>query len=320
MRLNEGGHAVPGAEPVAQEDSLRVADEIIAALAKAGMRARAAGSAGKKPDGESSGDLDIIVQKSGGGGQRGEILACLRRAQGRDGHAGNAGGQIHWGWEYEARGGGRRVAQVDLEIVPDLEMAAFFRRSPDFRKGESSWKGMFRTALLVQLAKTCPLDKRLYPESKFSRDDGAGEDFAGTPKEFWTYSLMARGLYLKRKSYAGRRQPRVARPRTVEERLVSRDPGEIVRIVLGPRATEADASTLERLLDYALSAKYPHRDARTLSRIFYRMAYGDLVFRDNGHADLKPERKRLFRYLLSRMEAAGLEYSMPDCLDDLKER
>jgi len=139
--------------------------------------------------------------------------------------------------------------QVDFMFTDNLEFAEFVFHSPDFKKAESKYKGMYASVLLQSVIRNIPIDREYWEDGKL--------------KEWKYYSLNQReGLLIKHKTYVGCKGQRIKQAKTVSVDVVSRDPKEIINIIFGNQEAFNYIYTFEGLLYYISSNKFNviHKD------------------------------------------------------------
>lgn len=139
------------------------------------------------------------------------------------------------------------VVQLDLIPVKSMEWARFIYYSPDYRIGESKWKSAHRNWLLsaALVAKREILSKN--PE---------GEVMEYTSPVI----VLPSGLFLNRKSYAGKQKPRLKNPARLSQTFITNDPQELIDYALGPGYTEKDVKTFEQVLSIMTSPSFKYKE------------------------------------------------------------
>ena len=131
--------------------------------------------------------------------------------------------------------------QVDFMFVKNLEFAKFAFHSPDFKKNESKYKGMYASILLMSIIRNVPTGYRKHFED-------------GTLEEWKYYSLSQKdGLLEKHKTFIGVKGKRIKSPKLLEETFITYDVDEIMEIIFGTKDAINYVYTFEGLLDYICS-------------------------------------------------------------------
>lgn len=139
--------------------------------------------------------------------------------------------------------------QVDFMFTDNLEFAKFVFHSPNFKKAESKYKGMYASVLLQSVTRNIPIDREYWED--------------GSLKDWKYYSLNQReGLLIKHKTYIGCKGQKIKQPKTVSVDVVSQDPKEIINIIFGTQEAFNYIYTFEGLLYYISSDKFNviHKD------------------------------------------------------------
>lgn len=266
--LNEGGHTFKDVLPIRGDEALDVANEVIDVI-KDHFHCNMVplGSTGKKTHDETSGDIDIAVDLKWS--QVNVLVDYIEQVwPDTEYHINNGLKVINIGFPYDSVDGPKKV-QIDFMFSTNVEFSSFYYHSPDFKKKESNFKGLYRTNLLVAAASYIPVDKNRYPDEYFTKEDYDGQ-YAGMLKSFWKYTLNGNiGLYLKHVSYEGKNKP-LKNPKKIDDddQFVSDDPKIILKFVLGPKATMNDIQSYENLVQYLLSPKYIYRSREQITSIF----------------------------------------------------
>lgn len=137
-----------------------------------------------------------------------------------------------------------QLVQVDLMMVKDLKMAEWFYFSPSHL--QSKYKGLYRTVLLSVVASFTERK-----ETQFFMED---------PVTWKRYFLKADGLFYGTQTILSLATglPTVKR-RMLQSCLISTEPNEIIRIILGPNACYHDVESFERLLTFIRSEKFQYK-------------------------------------------------------------
>ena len=137
--------------------------------------------------------------------------------------------------------------QVDFMFVDSLKWAQFAYHSPDFKNGESKYKGMYASILLQSVIRNIPI-KEEYDEN-------------GNLINYTYLSLSQKdGLHRKSKTFIGKKGNLVKTPRTIEDKILSNDPEYILMLLFNfgsfknyaipDRELYSIVWSFEKLLDY----------------------------------------------------------------------
>ena len=274
MILNEGGNAIKSSKPIRGDYAERIGLQIINNLKDFGFYCDLLGSTGKKGKEDYSGDIDIAVEASYQE-TKDDLIRYFRNHIGLDIEIYDNKGLkiVSIGIPYEDETKNVSIVQVDFMFVDSREYAKFMYHSPDFRKNESRVKGLYRTNLLVLIAKNTPLvgefEKYMNDSEYFTEDDYDGR-FAGTLKSYWKFSLSyTNGLSIVHKTFEGKNSP-LKNPKTVKEDtvIITRDINDIIKIILGPSASIEDCNSFESLVDFLCSPRYKYKNYGIVPVIF----------------------------------------------------
>lgn len=149
--------------------------------------------------------------------------------------------------------GGLKISNIKFPIIGDdgkfvqidimttfgkdcLRLGEFIYHSPG---NNSKYKGSHRTSLLYTILRFV----HVYPIEYFEN---------GSIKSFDKFSLLPRGLVKQRKTLEGKNGTILKNPRTVVdvEEIISTEPNEIIKYILGEDATINDADSFEKIFQY----------------------------------------------------------------------
>jgi len=248
--LNEGGKALPGVRRVTQQE----ARETIANMEKElfpllgltlNHNAIVIGSATHKPEGETSGDIDIGTQVS-----LSKIDATVKSSGIVSGENWMQGLQV-LSVSYPI-GGNKENGYVQVDFIPikDKKWAEFIYRYPT----GSAYKSAVRNWLLAAIC------------ASVKEHVEYGED--GTTPISWD-GLMLKlndGLFDIHKTFLGtKRQQLLKQGQIAYEGLVTIDPVELVHILFGDEIKPENVETFEDCFAIIKSEKFIHKD--TLDQI-----------------------------------------------------
>ena len=251
--LFEGGNAIKNASPIRGDLALPVANQLMSMLQQKYTTTRMAplGSTGKKGREQRSGDIDIAVEMDFSQAQ--DVQSFIQsKIQGNETNLMSGLEILSIGYPYSIDGVSGTV-QADLMFVPSLDLAAFFYHSPNYIKGESSFKGMVRNVLMIAILKHVPTG---VPNTQFEN---------GHTKDLYKYTIKPKqGLVLLHQTYLGKKGVEVKSKTTIKEdtRVVETSPEKIVEIMLGKGASVLDVNSFESTWNWLASDKFAYKDQR----------------------------------------------------------
>ena len=262
--IQEGGNAVPSAEPIRGDLAGEIAKDVINSVSSTfGCEAEPAGSTGKKGPEMTSGDIDILIglpwEKSEEVAQwvRDSFPGCEMAVQ-------PGFKQISFGYQYDNEGM-PKVAQVDLMFTSNMAWRRWSAYSPS--PYESKFKGLVQTVLLKLIARSKPIDKEKFPDEFYTAEDYGG-GFEGVMKSHWRYMWDAEmGLVIVHRTNVGKKRP--IKSYTIKEDtiVVTSNPDEAMKLIFGPEATLADVKSPETMVAFLFSGKYEYATPEILQRI-----------------------------------------------------
>lgn len=262
--IEEGGNAVPSAQPVRGDLAGEIAKDVINAVSSTfNCEAEPAGSTGKKGREMTSGDIDILL---GLPWERNEEVAQWVKESFPDCEMAVQPGfkQISFGYQYD-EDGTPKVAQVDLMFTSNLNWRRWSAYSPS--PYESKFKGLVQTVLLKLIARSKPIDKEKFPDEFYTAEDYGG-GFEGVVKSHWRYMWDAEmGLVIVHRTNQGKKRP--IKSYTIKEDtiVVTSNPDEAMKLIFGPEATLADMKSPETMVAFLFSGKYAYATPEILQRI-----------------------------------------------------
>ena len=262
--IQEGGNAVPSAEPVRGDLAGEIAKDVIKSVSSTfGCNAEPAGSTGKKGRDMTSGDIDILLDLPWEKSE--EVAQWVKQSFPNCEMAVQPGfKQISFGYPYD-EDGVQKVAQVDLMFTANLAWRRWSAYSPS--PYESKFKGLVQTVLLKLVARSKPIDKEKFPDEFYTAQDYNGA-YDGELKSHWRYMWDAEiGYVIVHRSNEGKTRP--IKTYTIKEDtiLVTKDINEALKLILGPGATTEDIKSPETLVKFLFSGRYEYADPETLQRI-----------------------------------------------------
>ena len=272
----EGGAAVNGRRILQSEVPTIIdkVDEILSGLGLVkGDDWDMVGSAGKKKEGDTSGDIDICIKKdrmkevlvSGDGkndvyNDLGKYLEEL----GYDKYVVQTGfNQVSFGMPINDIDD---VVQVDFMLVRNLEWSKFTQASPDYTKDESKYKGHVRNVLMMCIVKYC--FKRTTKKVTLDDDsvvDGETENFV---------IRLTDGLYKTRKNWFGKRGDSMVKTANLMheyDELITDTPQGLIDLLFNDGTME-DFLSFETLYDAFMSDRFKFPENREKILVGYIMS------------------------------------------------
>ena len=249
--LNEGGNAIKGAQPIRGDLANFVAQELISILKSKypNNHFSTLGSTGKKGKDQMSGDIDIAVdipiEKAEEVKDFLTSYPSVKKRGGMDTNFMKGLKILSVGYPWATRGVGpdsHGIVQCDLMFVPDVQRAAYFYYSPDFTKGQSQFKGSVRNIFMIAILKNIPV--KHHPTRTFPNGD---------IRDFWKYTIKPQeGIVCLHQSYEGKKGQQVKSKHTIKEdtEIVDQNPKRFTKFFMGPKATEEDVSSFEKMWEY----------------------------------------------------------------------
>lgn len=260
----EGGNALDGTRPIKQSEVRQIKEELGHILKQIGLEGESIdwfiiGSAGKKLEDHNSGDIDIAVSAD----KLAQFFSCpfddildelykKIKSMGYDAVLARGFEQVSFG--YPLKDG--MVAQVDLMISTSLDWSNFIYYSPDFRKAESKYKGVYRNLLLsISISSTSYTPIKLL----------------GSDVEEYTANVLRlnQGIVNVTKSFMGKNGlKKGATLLKQHDKFITRTPQEIVDLLF-VGAKPDDIKTFEGLLGLVKSKKfkYPKKADEILTKL-----------------------------------------------------
>jgi hypothetical protein len=257
ISLNEGGGAIPSSKPLTWEEAQStykwVQKKIIPKFGIDVKDADVIGSYGKKIEGETHGDLDIAVSanaiKERNGLGDDDILNFVDSILAEMGFE----TKIMAGFKQVSAGipipGTSDIAQVDFMLSPGLDWSRFVYNSPNFREGESKYKGVVRNALLMAII--TETSKNILKQTP----EGNAEELESNVIRY------PEGIYKSRRSFMGKKGL-VKTPTLLKDfdELITRDPQKVTELVVGKGYTPESINTFEKLWFLLTRDNYIHWD------------------------------------------------------------
>ena len=264
----EGGAAVDGRRILQSEvpSIIDKVDEILSGLGLVrGEDWDVIGSAGKKKEGDTSGDIDICIRRDrmkevlGSGDGRLDVYNDLGKYLAGLGYDRQkvSFDQVSFGMPIN---GDDDVVQVDFELSRSLEWSRFAKYSPDYRKDESKYKGHVRNILMMCIVKYC-FKKTI---KRVTLDDDTVVD-----GEIEAYVIrLADGLYKTRKNWFAKNGVNMNKTENLMheyDELIADTPQGFIDLIFNDGKIE-DFISFETLFDAFMSDrfKFPENRERIL--------------------------------------------------------
>ena len=231
------------------------------------------GSAGKKKDEDTSGDIDICIKKDrmkevlGSGDGRLDVyndLANHLEGLGYDKYSIQPGfSQVSFGMYIDDTDD---VVQVDFMLVRNLEWSKFTQASPDYTKDESKYKGHLRNVLMMCIVKYC--FKRTTKRVTLDDDsvvDGETENYV---------IRLTDGLYKTRKNWFGKNGDTMVKTANLMheyDELITDTPQGLIDLLFNDGSIE-DFLSFETLFDAFMSDKFKFPENRERILVGYVMS------------------------------------------------
>jgi hypothetical protein len=272
----EGGAAVNGRRILQSEvpSILDKVDEILSGIGLVrGEDWDIIGSAGKKKEGDTSGDIDICIKKDrmkevlGSGDGKNDVYNDLDKyleELGYDRRVVQTGfSQVSFGIPINDSDD---IIQVDFILVRNLEWSKFTQSSPDYTKDESKYAGHVRNVLMMCIVKYC--FKRT--TKRVTLDDDSVVD-----GEVERYVIrLTDGLYKTRKHWFGKNFDRIIKTDTLMheyDELVTDTPQGFIDLLF-ENGTVEDFISFETLYDAFMSDRFRFPENRERILVGYVMS------------------------------------------------
>lgn len=264
--ISEGGHAVSNVEPIDQENVPATLKNIYSDLSQlfsiGEEDTRLLGSTGKKKPGEQSGDIDVAVDVHAIAKQTGinsvdELIDHIYeklQTKYSDVNRLHGMGIISVSYPIENTDGSQpnSYVQVDFMLTENPEWTSFAYFSPS--SYESKYKGVHRTELLVAIAAS--VNEQVTSEI----EDELGEKQAAE----WERYIFNRdkGLFRAKKSRVGKSGKLIKTQKNVYKNLLTQNPSEVVKILLGEDFSIEDTNSFESLWNAINSSKFKYKNKK----------------------------------------------------------
>jgi hypothetical protein len=212
------------------------------------------GSTGKKPAGQTCGDIDMAIDAAKVGAnfklKFDEVQPYIYdKLKSKFKNVVNMKGLGIISFLYPIPNSDGKFGQVDVMLVDNVDLASFVFHSPDFTKNESKYKGIYRSMLLMLVIKYMDVND----EVEYFDD--------GDLKTFTKYSITAKkGLFKQLKTYQGK-IGKVKNPRAVKgsDQPITQVPSEIVKLVFGDKYDVSDMNSFESIYKIVTSSDFKHK-------------------------------------------------------------
>ena len=266
-------------KPITENEANDIVNDIASSLHNLGIDFCILGSFNKKLPGELYNDIDVAVKYPFENGS--ELVSKICKEKEDKTKLGKINDKFNTVTiSYKVKED--HDAQVDFMFCDSVEYANFVFHSPDFKKQESKYKGMFASILLQSII------KNTYVSKEYFEDGGI--------KTYTYYSLSQKdGLHKKTKTFIGKRGNRVKSAQLVEDIFVSNCPYYILKLIFG----DIDFETVwcfEKLLDY-LSENYNKEFIERVKHDFLT----DWEFELKTPDELKKEFEELFNQKINSL-------------------
>ena len=270
----EGGKAVDGRRILQSEVPLIIdkVDEILSGLGLVkGEDWDMVGSAGKKKEEDTSGDIDVCIKRDrmkevlGSGDGKNDVFNDLGKYLMELGYD-----KQHVSFDQVSCGipinDADDIIQVDFILTRSLEWSRFTQSSPDYRKDESKYKAHVRNVLMMCIVKYC--FKRT--TKKVTLDD---DTIVDGEAEVYVIRLTD-GLYKTRKNWLGKRDPILKHAQLMREydELITDTPQDFINLIFEDGVTVDDFLSFETLFNAFMSDKFKFPENRERILVGYVMS------------------------------------------------
>lgn len=253
--ITEGGHAVGHVVPITQANALATIKQVEKTLLKTlkvpNGKWAVLGSAGKKRPDQTSGDIDIGIEMSAllksaptktVTGMFDYVMKVCKRAT-KNVKDSRGLGVISMEYPIVNVDGTQQgeYVQLDFMVVEDLNYASWAFYSPSYH--DSKYKGVYRNFLLAVVAKYIEMSS-----DKETRE---------------RYSISTTGGLTKiKQTLVGKTGKPLAKAKTIESVLISKNPEDIVKFLFGDQYGSNDVMTFEQVFRLVMSSNFKHKKNR----------------------------------------------------------
>lgn len=179
----------------------------------------------------------------------------------------------------------QKKIQIDFIPVPSLEWGEWSYYSPS--KEESSYKGLYRNALLEAIAKTLHFDV-----IKYGKEDSNEFIEEGSIKSYFRFRYLRNAGLWKVKEYnKGKKKLNYAKDRDTYE-LVTYKPNQVISILLGEELKASNYMTFESVLNHISNPTWKYyKKIKTILENF------KIIIVDRQRNPLPQEVRELMKFL-----------------------
>jgi hypothetical protein len=259
--LKESGNAIKGLSRINQENVEKTLEEIYKKLLPK-LKIKKSdtallGSTGKKLPGGSSGDIDLAISldsimKNNNVVTFGNLLDIIipkLKSLSSEIKDSRGLGIITIKWPISNTDGKQKneFVQLDLMFVDSLKYSSWTFYSP--HEKDSKYKGVYRVKMMSSILKN--IDKKVIKTIVQEDED--------IPVRWENYIMdLKAGVFKAIKDKQGKKGL-LKKAKTVEKSFISNEPKTIVKLMLGPDFTLADANSFETLWKAIHSPKFAHK-------------------------------------------------------------
>ena len=254
-----GGNAIENVTRINQENVLATLEDVYRILLPClnlnRSDVRVFGSTGKKNFGESSSDIDLGILKHSlvdknclSDHSIGDFVKLSVNQITKQVKYIKGAGLVSLSWPINNVDGKQygQDVQLDLLLVDDLNYSEWAYYSP--HSSESEWKGLYRNELLMAVASVG--DRKVL--KKINNSDVEWE------RSYFDF----KGFYKGVQSRVGKTGRILKTKKTIRKWLVSRDPDEVVTILLSSKYHSKDILTFESTFDVIMSNDFRYKNKR----------------------------------------------------------
>ena len=257
-------------KPITEEEANNIVNDLSSSLKELGIDFRILGSFNKKVEGSLYNDIDIAVKYPFENGS--ELVSKICKEKEDKTKLGKINEKFNTiTISYKVKED--HDAQVDFMFCDSVEYANFVFHSPDFKKQESKYKGMYQSALMMAAISCVPPEdiNKKYTVEYFSDTDYNGKYKTKDKqvKTFWKLNFdQNKGLTIHQKTWEGKTKP-LANPQTVKgtEEVITKDINKIIKLCFGDKAIKEDFNSFESTIALLVSERYKYCNNNFLHRV-----------------------------------------------------
>ena len=245
LSINEGGNAVHADKIPAEIAPIlykEIEDKVKEAYPDVDMAAL--GSLGKKPAGQTTGDIDIAITIEGEENIRKLIETLWPGYEIADR---SAKGVVSWAYPWKKNGKSGK-AQIDFMSTNNMDWTKWRYDSPDYTKGESKYKAAVKDYILRGVLSSIPV--------KDAKDEFYDD---GKPKKKWRHTFTVDGIFKKLESHEGKKGYKASADTIINE-LVTDDPNEVMKFIFPNGYSASDFKSAESIWKAIHSDKWTWGD------------------------------------------------------------